>query len=141
MVRVRRRKMGAEALLKKEVAVAEAPIVVGLQPSALVDHVARVDWSLLHQISGEHGGSIPVLLLLTHPSSQIFFLFISSLSLLTFFAFIITFTRWVLTIFSFSMVSFSKHSLFVLNYSVYGSNVVILHNMTWVLNCLVKSVS
>ncbi|QCD98858.1 fructokinase [Vigna unguiculata] len=52
--------MGAEALLKKEVAVAEAPIVVGLQPSALVDHVARVDWSLLHQISGEHGGSIPV---------------------------------------------------------------------------------
>ncbi|ESW32733.1 hypothetical protein PHAVU_001G013100 [Phaseolus vulgaris] len=52
--------MGAEALSKNEVAVAEAPLVLGLQPSALVDHVARVDWSLLHQISGEHGGSIPV---------------------------------------------------------------------------------
>ena len=71
--------MGAEALSKNEVAVAEAPLVLGLQPSALVDHVARVDWSLLHQISGEHGGSIPVLLLLlTHPSSPLFFLFISS---------------------------------------------------------------
>ncbi|XP_014504014.1 uncharacterized protein LOC106764266 [Vigna radiata var. radiata] len=52
--------MGVGELLKKEVAVAEAPIVVGLQPSAMIDHVARVDWSLLHQISGEHGGSIPV---------------------------------------------------------------------------------
>ncbi|KAG2390472.1 uncharacterized protein HKW66_Vig0221220 [Vigna angularis] len=52
--------MGVGALLKKDVAVAEAPIVLGLQPSAMIDHVARVDWSLLHQISGEHGGSIPV---------------------------------------------------------------------------------
>lgn len=38
------------------------PLVIGLQPSALVDHVARVDWSLLHRIPGEHGGSIPVAL-------------------------------------------------------------------------------
>ncbi|PON93425.1 Carbohydrate kinase [Trema orientale] len=38
----------------------EAPLLLGLQASALVDHVARVDWSLLDQISGERGGSIPV---------------------------------------------------------------------------------
>ncbi|GMH16197.1 hypothetical protein Nepgr_018038 [Nepenthes gracilis] len=38
----------------------EAPLILGLQPSALVDHVARVDWSLLDQIPGERGGSIPV---------------------------------------------------------------------------------
>ncbi|KAL1353682.1 uncharacterized protein [Arachis hypogaea] len=36
------------------------PLVLGLQPFALVDHVARVDWSLLDQIPGERGGSIPV---------------------------------------------------------------------------------
>lgn len=40
---------------------AEAPLVLGLQPAALVDHVARVDWSLLNQIPGERGGSTPVL--------------------------------------------------------------------------------
>ena len=33
---------------------------MGLQPSALVDHVAPVDWSLLDKIPGERGGSIPV---------------------------------------------------------------------------------
>lgn len=38
-----------------------APLVLGLQLSALVDHVARVDWTLLDQIPGERGGSIPVL--------------------------------------------------------------------------------
>ncbi|KAL1810144.1 hypothetical protein DCAR_0729816 [Daucus carota subsp. sativus] len=37
----------------------EAPVIVGLQPSALVDHMARVDWSVLH-IPGETGGSLPV---------------------------------------------------------------------------------
>ncbi|KAK7310914.1 hypothetical protein RJT34_08711 [Clitoria ternatea] len=37
-----------------------APLFLGLQPSALVDSVAILDWSLLHQISGERGGSIPV---------------------------------------------------------------------------------
>ncbi|GAA0141090.1 carbohydrate kinase [Lithospermum erythrorhizon] len=37
-----------------------APIVLGLQPAAMVDHVAKVDWSLLAQISGERGGSFPV---------------------------------------------------------------------------------
>lgn len=39
---------------------AHVPLLLGLQPSALVDHVARVDWSLLDQIPGERGGSIPV---------------------------------------------------------------------------------
>ncbi|KAL2346314.1 hypothetical protein Fmac_000314 [Flemingia macrophylla] len=34
--------------------------ILGLQPSALVDTVATVDWSLLHQIPGERGGSVPV---------------------------------------------------------------------------------
>ncbi|KAI4316833.1 hypothetical protein L6164_024773 [Bauhinia variegata] len=38
----------------------QPPVILGLQPSALVDHVARVDWSLLDQIPGERGGSIPV---------------------------------------------------------------------------------
>ncbi|PON54951.1 Carbohydrate kinase [Parasponia andersonii] len=38
----------------------EAPLLLGLQASALVDHVARVNWSLLDQIPGERGGSIPV---------------------------------------------------------------------------------
>ncbi|KAM7255752.1 hypothetical protein ACFE04_011493 [Oxalis oulophora] len=36
------------------------PVILGLQPAALADHVARVDWSLLDQIPGERGGSIPV---------------------------------------------------------------------------------
>ncbi|KAG5542339.1 hypothetical protein RHGRI_022021 [Rhododendron griersonianum] len=36
------------------------PLILGLQPSALVDHVAKVDWSLLSQIPGESGGSFPV---------------------------------------------------------------------------------
>lgn len=35
----------------------EGPLVVGLQPIALVDRVARVDWSLLESIPGERGGS------------------------------------------------------------------------------------
>ncbi|KAL7117339.1 hypothetical protein ACP275_03G065900 [Erythranthe tilingii] len=41
-------------------AAAPAPVILGLQPSALVDHVARVDWSLLSRIPGEAGGSFPV---------------------------------------------------------------------------------
>ncbi|KAL2318754.1 hypothetical protein Fmac_032630 [Flemingia macrophylla] len=49
--------MGAEPFSNND-----TPLVLGLQPSALVDHVARVDWSLLHQIPGQHGGSIPVAL-------------------------------------------------------------------------------
>ncbi|XP_059636658.1 uncharacterized protein LOC132278790 [Cornus florida] len=36
------------------------PLILGLQPSALIDHVARVDSSLLSQIPGESGGSFPV---------------------------------------------------------------------------------
>ncbi|CAA2985778.1 Hypothetical predicted protein [Olea europaea subsp. europaea] len=39
---------------------ADAPVVLGLQPSALVDHVARVDLSFLSRIHGEAGGSFPV---------------------------------------------------------------------------------
>lgn len=41
-------------------AAAPTPLILGLQPSALVDHVARVDWSLLSRIPGERGGSFPV---------------------------------------------------------------------------------
>ncbi|KAK8475039.1 hypothetical protein V6N12_008227 [Hibiscus sabdariffa] len=50
--------MGAETLVKNVEAM--APLILGLQPAALIDHVARVDWSLLHQIPGERGGSILV---------------------------------------------------------------------------------
>jgi hypothetical protein len=38
-----------------------APAVLGLQLSALVDHVACVDWSLLDRIPGDRGGSQQVL--------------------------------------------------------------------------------
>ncbi|XP_043711886.1 uncharacterized sugar kinase slr0537-like isoform X2 [Telopea speciosissima] len=34
-----------------------SPLILGLQPSAIVDHIARVDWSLLDHIPGERGGS------------------------------------------------------------------------------------
>ncbi|KAL9274723.1 putative sugar kinase [Drosera capensis] len=37
-----------------------AVTILGLQPAALVDHVARVDWSLLDRVPGDRGGSIPV---------------------------------------------------------------------------------
>ncbi|XP_027094593.1 uncharacterized protein [Coffea arabica] len=36
------------------------PLVLGLQPAALVDHVAKVDLFLLSEISGKPGGSFPV---------------------------------------------------------------------------------
>lgn len=53
--------MGVEAasqlLDKSNNRAAEVPLVVGLQPIALVDQVARVDWSLLDSIPGERGGS------------------------------------------------------------------------------------
>ncbi|KAG6626858.1 fructoselysine 6-kinase-like [Carya illinoinensis] len=62
--------MGAELLLNNNYnngagevkldADADAPLILGLQPAALVDHVARVDWSLLNQVTGERGGSMPV---------------------------------------------------------------------------------
>ncbi|ESQ34842.1 hypothetical protein EUTSA_v10008038mg [Eutrema salsugineum] len=48
--------MVAEALPKSP----EAPLVLGLQPAALIDNVAPVDWSLLDQIPGDRGGSVPV---------------------------------------------------------------------------------
>ncbi|KAE8675262.1 PfkB-like carbohydrate kinase family protein isoform 3 [Hibiscus syriacus] len=56
--------MGVEALLNNREAGLQlepkAPVILGLQPAALIDHVARVDGSLLDQIPGERGGSIPV---------------------------------------------------------------------------------
>uniref|UniRef100_A0ACD5VN72 Uncharacterized protein n=1 Tax=Avena sativa TaxID=4498 RepID=A0ACD5VN72_AVESA len=36
---------------------ADPPAVLGLQVSALIDHVARVDWSLLDRVPGDRGGS------------------------------------------------------------------------------------
>ncbi|ESR48263.1 PfkB domain-containing protein [Citrus sinensis] len=51
--------MGAEHLIINREA-SQAALILGLQPAALIDHVARVDWSLLDQIPGERGGSIPV---------------------------------------------------------------------------------
>lgn len=47
-----------------------APLVLGLQPAAMVDHVAKVDWALLSQIPGERGGSFPVWILLSPVSSS-----------------------------------------------------------------------
>lgn len=59
--------MGAEAvgaevqeILGNEAAAPPPPLIVGLQPSALVDHLARVDSSLLLHIPGAKGGSLPV---------------------------------------------------------------------------------
>ncbi|KAJ0750786.1 hypothetical protein HanLR1_Chr05g0185901 [Helianthus annuus] len=39
---------------------AAAPVILGLLPAALVDHIARVDSSILSTIPGEPGGSFPV---------------------------------------------------------------------------------
>ncbi|XWS24385.1 hypothetical protein CRYUN_Cryun28dG0097500 [Craigia yunnanensis] len=54
--------MGAETLNgeARVLVEAKAPLILGLQPAALIDHVARADCSLLDQIPGERGGSIPV---------------------------------------------------------------------------------
>uniref|UniRef100_A0A2C9TZV3 Carbohydrate kinase PfkB domain-containing protein n=1 Tax=Manihot esculenta TaxID=3983 RepID=A0A2C9TZV3_MANES len=55
--------MGVEASPRNgDVAPASAPhpLILGLQPVALIDHVVRVDWSLLDQVPGDRGGSIPV---------------------------------------------------------------------------------
>ncbi|KAJ4765368.1 5-dehydro-2-deoxygluconokinase [Rhynchospora pubera] len=50
--------MGAESLpVGPNSKSASAPAVLGLQVSALIDHVARVDSSLLDRIPGERGGS------------------------------------------------------------------------------------
>lgn len=57
--------MGAEPFLNNrnhnEATAPAPPLILGLQPAALIDHVARVDWSLLDQVPGDRGGSIPVL--------------------------------------------------------------------------------
>ena len=55
--------MGAEPFLNNNEATAPPPppLILGLQPAALIDHVARVDWSLLDQVPGDRGGSFPVL--------------------------------------------------------------------------------
>lgn len=50
-------KIGATAA---DVDANDAPLILGLQPAAMVDHVARVDFSLLSRIPGESGGSFPV---------------------------------------------------------------------------------
>ncbi|XP_061350798.1 uncharacterized protein LOC133295906 isoform X2 [Gastrolobium bilobum] len=50
--------MGAEMTVVEGDAI--APFILGLQPSALVDNVARVDSSFLDRIPGERGGSVPV---------------------------------------------------------------------------------
>ncbi|WKA10161.1 hypothetical protein VitviT2T_027748 [Vitis vinifera] len=55
--------MGAEPLLPKKTHThtqPNSPLILGLQPSALIDHVAKIDSSLLAQIPGERGGSIAV---------------------------------------------------------------------------------
>ncbi|XP_027354062.1 uncharacterized protein LOC113864492 [Abrus precatorius] len=53
--------MGAERFSPNENDNCDAPFILGLQPSALVDSVATVDWSLFHHIPpAERGGSIPV---------------------------------------------------------------------------------
>ncbi|VAI01842.1 unnamed protein product [Triticum turgidum subsp. durum] len=56
--------MGAEAEQQQQLpppfpqaGKADPPAVVGLQVSALIDHVARVDWSLLDRVPGDRGGS------------------------------------------------------------------------------------
>lgn len=61
--------MGVELEANKKKSGPTAPVIVGLQPAALLDHVARVDASLLSQIPGESGGSFPVILFLFPPSS------------------------------------------------------------------------
>lgn len=56
-------RMGAEPLLPKKTHThtqPNSPLILGLQPSALIDHVAKIDSSLLAQIPGERGGSIAV---------------------------------------------------------------------------------
>lgn len=45
------------AHIRRKDARGSPPTVLGFQPAALVDHVARVDWSLLEQIPGDRGGS------------------------------------------------------------------------------------
>ncbi|KAG7029397.1 ydjH, partial [Cucurbita argyrosperma subsp. argyrosperma] len=52
--------MGAEPLLHTANDSEAAPLILGLQPAALIDHVARVDSSLLDRIPGDRGGSMPV---------------------------------------------------------------------------------
>ncbi|RLN15973.1 ribokinase [Panicum miliaceum] len=42
---------------REEAAAAAAPAVLGLQLSALIDHVARVNWSLLDRVPGDRGSS------------------------------------------------------------------------------------
>ncbi|KAH7682767.1 2-dehydro-3-deoxygluconokinase protein [Dioscorea alata] len=45
------------AHIRRKDARGSPPTVLGFQPAALVDHVARVDWSLLDRIPGDRGGS------------------------------------------------------------------------------------
>ncbi|XP_075641779.1 uncharacterized protein LOC142613346 [Castanea sativa] len=52
--------MVAEPFLNNNNEATAPPLVLGLQPAALIDYVARVDWSLLNQVPGDRGGSLPV---------------------------------------------------------------------------------
>lgn len=54
--------MGAEFIPRpsSDESPATAPVILGLLPAALVDHIARVDSSILAKIPGEPGGSFPV---------------------------------------------------------------------------------
>ena len=53
-------RQNGHGVAETEVAKTRPAAVVGLQPVALVDHVARVDWSLLEAVPGERGGSMRV---------------------------------------------------------------------------------
>ncbi|KAK1589144.1 hypothetical protein Q3G72_030921 [Acer saccharum] len=53
--------MEVEVEVEVEVAEEETPLILGLEPTALIDYIARVDWSLLDGIIiGERGGAIDV---------------------------------------------------------------------------------
>lgn len=64
--------MGAEAE-QQQAPSSPPPVVVGLQLSALIDHVAHVDWSLLDRVPGDRGGSqqVPFLPPTHHNSSTL----------------------------------------------------------------------
>ena len=46
---------------REEGRAAVPPAVLGLQVSALIDHIAHVDWSLLDSVPGDRGDSQQVL--------------------------------------------------------------------------------
>ena len=103
--------MGLEALQaeaeEKEVSSSSSssslPLVIGLQPLALVDQVARVDWSLLNSIPGERGGSQRVK---NKPNSEPH---ISSVFFFLFFLFWLLFSMKISFLFSFFLMCLRNH--------------------------------